>query len=55
VLPQPFSDKTKIDVPVNKSEKVIVGNLIFQAEVVEQRLTPLLFSHHLRHTSCCAD
>jgi hypothetical protein len=31
-----FSDETEINVTVNEAEKVIVGNLVFYAEVIEQ-------------------
>ena len=37
--------KLKADVLIDQSQQVILCNLIFQAEVVEQRLTAGVMSH----------
>jgi hypothetical protein len=43
---QPLAHKAEIDIAIQQPQQVIFGNLLFQAEVVEQRLGLRLFTHH---------
>src|SRR3954468_873614 len=46
-----FSHELKTDVLVDQPQQMVFGNLIFQTEVVEQRLTPGVVSHHDQQAS----
>src|SRR5262249_124162 len=46
-----FPHESEVDVLINESQQVILGNLIFQTEVVEQPLTPAVVSHHDQQAS----
>src|SRR5438046_8788738 len=46
-----FPHELKTDVLVDQPQQMVFGNLIFQAEVVEQRLTPAVVSHHDQQAS----
>jgi hypothetical protein len=43
--------KLEADVFIDQSQQVILGNLIFQTEVIEQRLTAGVMSHHDQQAS----
>ena len=43
---QGLAYKREIDVPIDKSQQVIFGNVIFEPEVVEQRLRTSVLTHH---------
>src|SRR5580765_6565855 len=43
---QPLAHEAEIDIAVQHPQQVIFWNLLFQAEVVEQRLGPRLLTHH---------
>ena len=43
--------KLKTDVPVDEPQQMVFGNLIFQAEVIEQRFATGVVSHHDQQAS----
>ena len=48
------SNKVEADVAIDQAEQMIFRNLIFQAEVIEQRLRAGLVSHHEQQASECS-
>src|SRR5258708_4225432 len=49
------SNKVEVDVAINQAQQMIFRNLIFEAEVVKQRLPAGMVSHHEQQTSKCED
>jgi len=47
------SNKVEVDVLINLAQQMIFRNLIFEAEVVKQRLPAGMVSHHEQQTSKC--
>ena len=47
------SNKIEADVTVNETEQMVFRNLIFDAEVVKQRLRAGVVSHHKQQASKC--
>jgi hypothetical protein len=50
-LLQPLAHKVKADVLLDQPQQVGFRNLIFQAEVVEQRFGPVVLPHHDQQAS----
>jgi len=48
---QAFPHKLKTDVLVDQSQQMVFRNLIFQTEVIEQRLRTVVPSHHNQQAS----
>ena len=48
---QLLPDELKADVLVDQTEKMVFGNLIFQAEVIEQRFGAVVLPHHEQQSS----
>ena len=48
---QPGSYKFKVDVAIDQAQQMIFRNLIFQAEVIEQRFSAGLVPHHEQQAS----
>ena len=48
---QPLPHKLKADVLLDQPQQMILGNLIFQVEVVEQRLGAVVLPHHDQQAS----
>ncbi|MBV9888037.1 MAG: hypothetical protein JO119_15950 [Acidobacteria bacterium] len=43
---QGLADESEVDVPINQPKQVILWNMIFNSEVVKQRLRTCGLAHH---------
>src|ERR1022692_152583 len=50
-LLQPLAHKCKADVFLDQPQQMVLGNLIFQAEIVEQRFGAVVLPHHDQQSS----
>jgi predicted 2-oxoglutarate/Fe(II)-dependent dioxygenase YbiX len=48
---QALAHKLKTDVLIDQPQQMVIGNLIFQTEVVEQRFRAIVLPHHDQQAS----
>ena len=48
---EPLANETEINVLIDQPQQVILGNVFFQSEVVEQCFGPGVLSHHDQQAS----